>query len=94
MFVLKEHYVPIPDKLVQHFGDVWYHNNQLKSGRKNYWLYNWVLGTQMRTTTEKVVEIKEIIMNDWKIANEVFSQHGVYLEDHSKTTPVFQSGLI
>lgn len=94
MFMLKEHYVPIPDQLVFHFGDVWYHNTQLKAGRRNYWLYNWVIGTKMRTTTEKVPEIKKIIENDWKIAVEVFSNHGVELEDHSKIKPILDSGLI
>lgn len=94
MFVLKEHYRPIPEELVQHFGDVWYHKTQIKEGRKNYWLYNWVLGTIMRTTTEKVPEIREIISNDWKIANRVFAEHQVELEDHSYDRPVFNAGFI
>jgi glycosyltransferase involved in cell wall biosynthesis len=91
MFVLKEHYTPVPEELVQHFGDVWYHKTQLKQGRKNYWLYNWVIGTKMRTTTAKVPEIKQIINNDWKIAGDVFAKHEVELEDHSHTRPIFNS---
>lgn len=88
MFVLKEHYKPIPEELVQHFGDVWYHKNQIKEGRKNYWLYNWVLGTQMRTTTKKVSGIRDIILNDWKIAQTVFANYDVDLEDHSNIQPL------
>ena len=94
MIVLKENYKPIPKELVQHFGDVWYHKTQLKAGRKNFWLYNWVLVTKMRTTTEKVPEIRKIIDNDWRIANKVFNKHQVELEDHSQTRPVFKQGLL
>lgn len=94
MFILKEHYISIPEELVFHFGDVWLDKTQIKYGRKNYWLYNWVLGTKMRTTTEKVPEIKDIIINDWKIANEVFAKHQVELEDHSNDRPSFASGLL
>ena len=94
MFVLKEHFIPIPEELVQHFGDVWFDKTQVKAGRKNYWLYNWVLGTRMRTTTEKVPEVRGIIAKDWEIANEVFAKHQVDLEDHSNHRPIFTAGLV
>ena len=94
MFVLKEHFIPIPEELVQHFGDVWFDKTQVKAGRKNYWLYNWVLGTRMRTTTEKVPEIRGIIAKDWEIAGEIFAKHQVDLEDHSNHRPIFTAGLV
>lgn len=94
MFVLKEHYIPIPEELVQHFGDVWYYKSQIHAGRKNYWLHNWVVHTMMRVTTEKVPEAQEKILHDWKIAHEVFEKHGIELHDHSKDSPVFRSGLL
>lgn len=94
MIMLKSRYVPIPQELVQHFGDVWLHNNQLKNGKKNFWLYNWIVGTKMRTTTEKVPEIKDVIANDWKIANKTFSDHGIELEDHTKHSHILTAGLI
>lgn len=94
MFLHKDNYIPIPDELVQHFGDVWFHKTQLKNGRKNFWLYNWVVITIMRVTTERVPEAQQKILNDWKIAQSVFAANGIELEDHSNDSPVFRSGLI
>lgn len=94
MFVHKDNYIPIPEELIQHFGDVWYHKTQLKNGRKNYWLYNWVIMTVMRVTTERVPEAQTKILQDWKIAQSVFAKHNIELEDHSNDVPVFKSGLI
>jgi glycosyltransferase involved in cell wall biosynthesis len=94
MFVSKNNYVPIPDELVQHFGDVWLDKNQIKNGRKNYWLYNWVIVTEMRVTTSVVPEIRGIIENDWKIAKSVFDKYEVEIEDDTETSPVFEAGIV
>lgn len=93
MIMLKEHYNPIPQELVQHFGDVWYHQTNLKAKRKNFWMYNWVIITRMRATTEKVPEVRNIINNDWDIVHKVFEKYDIQLEQ-SKTRPVFKQGLL
>jgi GT2 family glycosyltransferase len=94
MFVHKNNYKPIPEELVHHFGDVWFHKNQEMNGKTNFWLYNWVVMTVMRVTTEKVPEAHEKIIEDWKIAQEVFAKHGIQIEDHSRDFPVFKAGLL
>jgi hypothetical protein len=94
MFVKKENYIDIPEEFVHHFGDVWLHNIQIKNKRVNCWLDNWVVVTPMRVTTEKVPEVRPAILNDWKIANEIFLKHGIPIEDTSRDVPVFESGIL
>lgn len=94
MFMHKDNYIPIPEELVHHFGDVWVHETQLKNNKKNYFLINFVVHTVMRVSTAKVPEVRGVILNDWKIANKIFAEHGIHIEDTSNTFPVFDAGLL
>lgn len=94
MFIHRENYVPVPSELVQHFGDVFYYEIMKKNNKKNYFLHNWVIVTPMRVTTAVVKEAQEKILNDWKIAKEVFAKHGIEIDDPSNDRPVFEAGIL
>lgn len=94
MFMHKENYVPIPEELVQHFGDVFYFEIMKKNKKKNYFLHNWVIVTPMRVTTAVVKEAQEKILNDWKIAKDVLAKHGIEIDDPSNDRPVFEAGIL
>lgn len=88
MFIHKENYEPIPQELVQHFGDVFLYEILKLRNKKNYYLHNWVMITPMRATTSVVKEVHQKILKDWELATEVFARYGIHI-DISNVRPAF-----
>lgn len=79
MFMSKSHFVPIPEELVHHWGDVFLWSLFRKQGLKNYFLYDWEILTPMRVTSSRVPGVRDIINADRLIMPEVFKAYD--LED-------------
>lgn len=93
IFIHSENFKTIPSELIHHFGDVFLFEMMKKMNKKNYFLHNWVMMTPMRVTTSVVPEVRDIILNDWKIAKDVFAKYGIDIEDHSTKNPSFEIGF-
>lgn len=77
MFIQKQNYYPVPKELTHHHGDEFLYRMQIKNGRKNYYIHNWVIVTPMRVTTLKVPEVSQVIERDWATYKTVFNEYGI-----------------